>query len=170
MGKDRIKATLDGRKEIGFSAMAITMVDVVVFAPIALIDTVIGDVLRQYSVTIVVSTLMSLFVCYTITPWLASRFGKVTHLTANNMFHRPLIAFESILNKLTESYTKQLRWTLHHKLITSVAVIAAFVATGVIMSMGILGQEMVASGDRGKLLLKLELTVDLEQIQPYDPV
>jgi len=156
MGKDRVAATLDGRKEIGFSAMAITMVDVVVFAPIALIDTVIGDVLRQYSVTIVVSTLMSLFVCYTITPWLASRFGKVTHLTAKNWFHRPLIAFESMLNTLTEGYTKQLRWTLHHKLITSIAVVAAFVATGLIMTMGILGQEMVASGDRGKLLLKLE--------------
>jgi len=132
------------------------MVDVVVFAPIALIDTVIGDVLRQYSVTIVVSTLMSLFVCYTITPWLASRFGKVTHLTSKNWFHRPLITFESMLKKVTEGYTKQLRWTLHHKLITSAAVIAAFVATGFIMSMGILGQEMVASGDRGKLLLKLE--------------
>jgi HAE1 family hydrophobic/amphiphilic exporter-1 len=76
MGKDKVQATLDGRKEIGFSAMAITMVDVVVFLPIALIDTIIGEILRQYSVTIVVSTLMSLFVCYTITPWLASRFGR----------------------------------------------------------------------------------------------
>lgn len=156
MGKSKIQATLDGRKEIGFSAMAITMVDVVVFLPIALIDTIIGDVLRQYSVTIVVSTLMSLFVCYTITPWLASRFGKVTHLNAKNWLHRPLIGFESWVNRLTAWYTNQLRWTLNHKLITSAAVVCAFVATGMIMKMGILGQEMVASGDRGKLLLKLE--------------
>jgi HAE1 family hydrophobic/amphiphilic exporter-1 len=99
---------------------------------------------------------MSLFVCYTITPWLASRFGKVTHLTAKNWFHRPLIAFESLLNKLTDWYTKQLHWTLRHKLITTAAVIGLFVATGFVMNMGILGQEMVASGDRGKLLLKLE--------------
>ena len=56
MGKDKIKATIDGRAEIGFSAMAITLVDVVVFAPIALINTTIGDILRQYSITIVVST------------------------------------------------------------------------------------------------------------------
>ncbi len=156
MGKDRVKATLDGRKEIGFSAMAITMVDVVVFLPIALIDTIIGDVLRQYSVTIVVSTLMSLFVCYTITPWLASRFGKVTHLTAANWFHRPLIIFESWLGKLTGWYANQLKWTLNHKLATSLAIIAAFIATGIVMRMGILGQEMVAAGDRGKMLLKLE--------------
>ncbi|MGC3946465.1 MAG: efflux RND transporter permease subunit [Chryseolinea sp.] len=156
MGKDRVQATLDGRKEIGFSAMAITMVDVVVFLPIALIDTIIGDILRQYSVTIVVSTLMSLFVCYTITPWLASRFGKVTHLDAKNWYHRPLIGFESLINKLTAWYTKQLTWTLNHKLITTAFILALFGATAVVMNMGILGQEMVAAGDRGKLLMKLE--------------
>lgn len=156
MGKDKIRATIDGRKEIGFSAMAITMVDVVVFLPIALINTIIGDVLRQYSVTIVVSTLMSLFVCYTITPWLASRFGQVTHLNAKNWLHKPLIVFEGWLEKLTDWYTNQLRWTLKHKVITTIAVIAAFVATGMVMKMGILGQEMVASGDRGKFLMKLE--------------
>ena len=156
MGKDKVQATIDGRKEIGFSAMAITLVDVVVFAPIALIDTIIGDVLRQYSVTIVISTLMSLFVCYTLTPWLASRFGQVTHLKHSNMFHRFLMAFESVIEKLTNWYTNQLKWTLSHKLVTTVAVIGAFVVTGIVMSMGILGQEMVASGDRGKMQLKLE--------------
>lgn len=156
MGKDKVRATIDGRKEIGFSAMAITMVDVVVFLPIAFINTVIGDVLRQYSVTIVVSTLMSLFVCYTITPWLASRFGQVTHLNENNVFHRFLMAFEAQISKLTDWYIKQLKWTLSHKLITALAVIGAFVVTKLIMDMGILGQEMVASGDRGKVLLKME--------------
>jgi HAE1 family hydrophobic/amphiphilic exporter-1 len=156
MGKDRVQATLDGRKEIGFSAMAITMVDVVVFLPIALINTVIGDVLRQYSVTIVVSTLMSLFVCYTLTPWLASRFGKVTHLNPNNVFHKVLLGFESIVTRVINGYTHQLKWTLRHKLITGLAILAAFGATAYIMSLGILGQEMVASGDRGKLLLKFE--------------
>jgi len=156
MGKEKVRATIDARKEIGFSAMAITMVDVVVFAPIAFIDTIIGDVLRQYSVTIVVSTLMSLFVCYTLTPWLASRFGQVTHLDKKNVFHRFLLAFESIVDKLSDGYIKQLRWTLNHKLITTIAVVGAFAVTRLIMGLGILGQEMVASGDRGKIQFKLE--------------
>lgn len=156
MGKDKIRATIDGRNEIGFSAMAITMVDVVVFAPIALINTIIGDVLRQYSVTIVISTLMSLFVCYTLTPWLASRFGRVTHLHAGNWLHKPLIWFEKGLEWLTEKYINQLRWTLRHKVITGLAVVGAFAVTIMVMKMGILGQEMVASGDRGKFLMNLE--------------
>ncbi|MBA4058537.1 MAG: acriflavin resistance protein, partial [Marivirga sp.] len=97
-----------------------------------------------------------LFVCYTITPWLASRFGKVTHLSEKNWLHRPLIGFESFLTRLTGWYTNQLKWTLNHKLITGLAIVAAFVATAAVMNMGILGQEMVASGDRGKILFKLE--------------
>ncbi|WP_333818966.1 efflux RND transporter permease subunit [Ohtaekwangia sp.] len=156
MGKDKVRAALEGRSEIGFSAIAITMVDVVVFAPIALINTTIGEILRQYSITIVVSTLMSLFVCFTLTPWLASRFGRVTHLNPSNWFHKPLIWFESLITSLTNAYTRQLQWTLRHKLITTLAVVAAFVATGFVMSMGILGQEMVAAGDRGKFSIDLE--------------
>lgn len=156
MGKSKVQAAIEGRKEIGFSAVAITMVDVVVFAPIAMIDSVIGDILRQYSITIVISTLMSLVVCFTLTPWLASRFGKVTHLNPAKWFHRPLLWFESGLDKLTKWYSRQLAWTLRHKLVTGLAVLGAFVATGMVMSMGILGQEFVAQGDRGKIQFKLE--------------
>ncbi len=156
MGKDKIKATIDGRAEIGFSAMAITLVDVVVFAPIALINTTIGDILRQYSITIVVSTLMSLFVCFTLTPWLASRFAKITHLNPKNWLHKPLIWFEAFITWLTEGYIKQLRWTLNHKFLTLVAIVGAFVVTGLIMGMGILGQELVATGDKGSFSMKLE--------------
>jgi HAE1 family hydrophobic/amphiphilic exporter-1 len=80
----------------------------------------------------------------------------VTHLNAKNWFHKPLIWFEGIISKLTAWYTNQLKWTLGHKVIATAVVIAAFVATGVVMKMGILGQEMVASGDRGQILMKLE--------------
>lgn len=156
MGKNKVQASLEGRAEIGFSAIAITMVDVVVFAPIALINTTIGDILRQYSVTIVVSTLMSLFVCFTLTPWLASRFGRVTHLNASNWLHKPLIWFESLITSLTNAYARQLQWTLRHKLTTTLAVVGAFAATGYVMSLGILGQEFVSAGDRGKFTVNLE--------------
>ncbi len=156
MGKNRIQAALDGVSEIGFSAIAITLVIVVVFIPIALINTTIGDILRQYSITIVISTLVSLFVCFTLTPWLASRFGKITHLSNDNILHKPLIWFEACIDNIVKRYVNQLKWTLSHKVITTLSVIAAFVATVWVMSLGILGQELVASGDRGKFSLKLE--------------
>ncbi len=156
MGKDKRTAALDGRSEIGFSAIAITMVDVVVFLPIALISTTVGALLRQYAVTIVVATLMSLLVCFTLTPWLASRFGKVVVLKKENIFHRMLIAFEDALHKLTTWYGLRLKWVLSHKILTTVMALIIFIAAMSTLRMGILGQELVASGDQGKFQYNLE--------------
>ncbi|MDP5139672.1 MAG: efflux RND transporter permease subunit, partial [Spirosomaceae bacterium] len=76
MGKDRAKAALDGRNEIGFTAMAITFVDVVIFLPLALTDAgIVSAIFSQFSWVIVVSTLLSLLVSFTVTPLLASRFA-----------------------------------------------------------------------------------------------
>ncbi|HEX2983923.1 MAG TPA: efflux RND transporter permease subunit, partial [Ignavibacteriales bacterium] len=65
MGKDKVKASLDGRNEIGFTAVAITMVDVVVFLPLSMVSGMIGNMLREFSLVVVFSTLMSLFVSFT---------------------------------------------------------------------------------------------------------
>jgi len=156
MGKDKLQAALDGRSEIGFSAIAITMVDVVVFLPIALINTTIGELLRQYAVTIVVSTLMSLFVCFTLTPLLASRFGKITVLNKDNLFQRFLLWFEKLLESLTAWYGRALQWVLHHKALFGAIVIVIFIVSMLTFKLGILGQELVAQGDEGKFTVSLE--------------
>jgi HAE1 family hydrophobic/amphiphilic exporter-1 len=161
MGKDKRTAALDGRNEIGFSALAITMVDVVVFGPLCLIQNTIGDVLRQYSVTIVVATLMSLFVCYTLTPWLASRFGKITVLSESNLFHKPLVWFEQMLDALTEWYTGALQWTLKHKLVMSGFIVALFGVIVVVMNLGVIGNEFVTESDKGQFRLALEFDKSL---------
>ena len=97
MGKGRRKAALDGRNEIGFTALAITLVDVVVFSPVVFIEGTISDILRQFSVVVVVSTLMSLLVCFTLTPWLASRLAKEVKLNPKNPFQRFLMWFEAMI-------------------------------------------------------------------------
>jgi len=156
MGKEKRQAAIDGRNEIGFSAIAITMVDVVVFVPIALINTTVGELLRQYAVTIVVSTLMSLLVCFTLTPWLASRFGKITILKKENIFQRFLLWFERQLETLTNWYGRKLSWALKHKALTGTIVAVLFIAAMASLKLGILGQELVAQGDQGKFQVSLE--------------
>lgn len=156
MGKDRRQASLDGRNEIGFSAVSITMVDVVVFLPITFINTTIADILRQFSVIVVISTLMSLFVCFTLTPWLASRFSKVTHLNPKNPLQWLLIQFEKGLDSFTDGYVSIVRWALTHKLMTIGMILLLFVGIGQVMKLGILGQELVAQGDQGKFILRME--------------
>jgi HAE1 family hydrophobic/amphiphilic exporter-1 len=170
MGKSKRQAALDGRNEIGFSAAAITFVDVVVFLPIILfVNTTVGEILRQFSVVVVVSTLMSLFVCFTLTPWLASRFGRIEHLNPKNPFQRILIWFENGLDLLVEWYGRRLQWALQNRLASFLIVLACFGAMGWMMSLGIMGEELVAGGDQGKITLSLEfdkrLTIENTNLQ-----
>jgi HAE1 family hydrophobic/amphiphilic exporter-1 len=155
-GKDKKTAAMDGRMEIGFAALSITLVDVVVFLPILFLQVFVADMLKQFSVVVVTSTLTSLLVGFTLTPWLASRIGKKEDLQPTNFFNRFLIWFEHQLEKFTQWYGRQLEWVLSHKLIFTGIVLLLFVMTLGIMKQGIIGKELISTGDQGKFRMALE--------------
>ena len=75
LGEDPTDAAINGRSEIGSAAVAITMVDVVVFLPIAFLPGIVGAYLREFGAVIVIATLFSLLVSFTLTPLLAARWS-----------------------------------------------------------------------------------------------
>ncbi|WP_299704147.1 efflux RND transporter permease subunit [uncultured Pontibacter sp.] len=156
MGKDKRTAAMDGRMEIGFSALSITLVDVVVFLPILFLQVFVADMLKQFSVVVITSTLTSLLVGFTLTPWMASRIGKSEDLRPTNIFNRFLLWFEHQLERFSNWYGRQLEWVLQHKLIFSGFVLVLFVLTAVIMKQGIIGKELISTGDQGKFRMSLE--------------
>lgn len=156
MGKEPRTAALDGRNEIGFTAVAITMVDVVVFVPLSLVGGLIGGLLREFSLVIVFSTLMSLLVSFTITPLLASRFGKIEHLTKQTLMGRLALGFESLFNRAIHIYEGILKWGLNHrKTVYSIVTVMLF-ASFTLLAKGFIGAEFAANGDRGEFTIKLE--------------
>ncbi|MBS1491010.1 MAG: efflux RND transporter permease subunit [Bacteroidetes bacterium] len=156
MGKEKRAASMDGRMEIGFSALSITLVDVVVFLPILFLQVFVADMLKQFSVVVITSTLTSLLVGFTLTPWLASRIGKKEDLQPTNFFNHFLLWFEHQLDKFIGWYGKTLNWVLNHKLIFTAFVLLLFIGTAVMMKQGIIGKELIATGDQGKFRLGLE--------------
>ena len=81
-GRGAAEAALKGRSEIGLAAIAITLVDVVVFTPVAFMSGTVGGFFRQFGLVIASATLLSLFVSFTLTPMLASRWLKSGHQEA----------------------------------------------------------------------------------------
>lgn len=156
MGKDRKKAALDGRSEIGFTAVAITMVDVVVFLPMALVTGMIGNILREFALVVVFSTLMSLFVSFTVTPLLASRFGKIEKLTRGTLMGRIALGFEDLYNRLVAYYERVLRWGLSHRLTVYGLVCVLFVSSFGLVIFKFIGSEFMPETDRGEFVVKLE--------------
>ena len=75
LGESADEATINGRNEIGGAAVAITMVDVVVFLPIAFLPGIVGRYLMEFGAVVVIATIFSLFVSFTLTPLLAAKWS-----------------------------------------------------------------------------------------------
>ncbi len=79
LGEPPFQAAINGRSEIGLAAFTITMVDVAVYLPIALMPGISGEFIRPFALVIAVATLTSLAVSFTLTPLLASRYLTAAH-------------------------------------------------------------------------------------------
>ncbi len=163
MGKNKVQAAFEGAKEIGFTVTAITLVIVVVFLPISLSTGLVSNILRQFTVTVMVSTLLSLLVSFTIVPWLYSRFGKLEHINPKGSIGKLVNSFEGWINKLSNGIGNMLKWALankKNKLMTLGGAIVLFFASFMLVSKGYIGTDFFPSNDKGEFLVQFELNKD----------
>ncbi|CAN1493684.1 Acriflavin resistance protein [Fimbriimonadaceae bacterium] len=114
MGEDPREAAINGRAEIGVAAIAITLADVVVFLPLAFVGGIVGQFFRPLALGYVMAVLFSLFVSFTLTPMLASRWYKA----GEDMEHprgRFAQSFDRWFASFERGYRKALSWSLHHR-------------------------------------------------------
>src|SRR5207237_2164604 len=71
-------SALVATKELALAVMATTLSLVVIFLPIAFMSGRVGRFFFSFGVTTAVSILMSMFVSFTLTPMLCSRFLKLS--------------------------------------------------------------------------------------------
>ncbi|HYM19513.1 MAG TPA: efflux RND transporter permease subunit [Candidatus Kapabacteria bacterium] len=149
-GEKPVDAAIKGRNEIGFAALAITLVDVVVFLPISLVSGITGKIFREFGLTVVVSTLMSLFVSFTLTPMLASRFGKAHEEIKFKPFKWLSDKFERFQDWLEIKYKSILEWALHHRWVIVTSSFALFLGSCSLVFTGKIGSEFITQPDRGE--------------------
>ncbi len=164
MGKNKVRAAYDGASEIGFTVTAITLVIVVVFLPIAMASGLVADILAQFCVTVMIATLLSLLVSFTVVPWLSSRFGKIEHLSNNSFFGRIIIKFERQLDRFTHWVSNILTWSLRsrkNKILTLLITFILFIASTVgLFGGGFIGTDFFPGNDKGEFYLQFELNKD----------
>lgn len=156
MGKNPVQAAIDGRSEIGFTAVAITMVDVVVFVPLAIVTGMIGNMLREFSLVIVFSTVMSLFVSFTVTPLLASRFSKIEKISKETLMGKLALGFENLFQKISGYYESTLIWAMGHRKTLYAIIFTLLIGSFSLVSFGFIGTEFISNSDRGEFMIKLE--------------
>ncbi|NBW99786.1 efflux RND transporter permease subunit, partial [bacterium] len=68
--------------------------------------------MKQFALVVVISTLVSLLVSFTLTPMLASRFSRLEHFNKKTLGGFILISFENAINAITAAYVKLLKWAI----------------------------------------------------------
>ncbi len=114
MGEEPVEAAINGRAEIGLAAIAITMADVVVFLPIGFMGGIVGQFFRPLGIGYAVAVMVSLFVSFTVTPMLASRWYRKGEDWEHpkGWFAR---GFENMFNRFSNAYRKAVAFSLRHR-------------------------------------------------------
>ena len=106
--------------EIGGAIIAITLVMVSVFLPIAFLSGPVGVFYRQFSITMVSSIILSAVVALTLTPVLCAMFLKNTHgkPRRRSIMNRFIDWFNGRFEKLTGRYVKLLNVIVARRFLT----------------------------------------------------
>jgi len=153
MGNSRKEAAQLGTAEIAIAVLASTLTNVVVFLPIATMSSMVGQVFKEFGLTVTFATIISLVVSFTITPMLASRI--IPQQAISTRFGR---GFDRLFDKFSNMYEKMLRWILENKKRAAFIIITTIVVF--ILSFGVvpfLGSEMMPQMDQGYINILAEL-------------
>jgi HAE1 family hydrophobic/amphiphilic exporter-1 len=145
-GEAPADAALNGRSEIGQAAIVITMVDVVVFLPIAFAGGQVGQNLHEFAIVITIATLTSLFVSFTITPMLAGLWSM-----KSTWKPWPVIQwFDRRFNGLRDRYAqKWLPGAMARPWPIVIGAIVLCVLAYLLVPTGLVGEEYIPAEDQG---------------------
>jgi hydrophobe/amphiphile efflux-1 (HAE1) family protein len=148
MGKAKVKAALEGAREITFAAVAASVAILAIFVPVIFMKGIIGKFFYQFGITISIAVMISLLEALTLAPMRSSQFLQVHH---SSRFGKMMDRF---MHGLSRGYATSLtlclrfRWTV------------IFMAIGVFMSSfwiaKSLQKEFVPSQDQGRFMVRAQ--------------
>lgn len=160
-GKKPVRATVDAMREIGYTVVTITLVLVVVFLPIALTNSLVSDILRQFCGVIIFSILFSLLAALTLVPLLTSRFSRLEVLNAGSLRGRLMSGFEKAIRDFGDWVARILQWSLGHKKWVGGIVLAVTVLVCALFPLGFIGFEFMPDVDQSEFSVLLEMPGDI---------
>jgi hydrophobic/amphiphilic exporter-1 (mainly G- bacteria), HAE1 family len=147
LGENPHQAAITGRGEIGLAAIAITMADVVVYTPIAFISGILGQLFRQYGLTVVTATLFSLLISFTLTPMLASRWLRHDEKASNNPLARFGRWWDEHFDQLGRAIGRTVPWAVRTRWLVLLVCIGLVVGTFAMVPLGLIPAEYAPQED-----------------------
>ncbi|GHT57470.1 multidrug ABC transporter [Spirochaetia bacterium] len=153
-GLSRTESAAMGTKEVLMAVIASTMTNVVVFVPLATMQGAMGQILSHFAYTVVISTLFSILVSFTVTPLLASRLLP-EKAKRDGVISRKLEAFFRWLEKC---YGTSISFLTKRKRRSAAFVLAVFIVfIGSMAAFSGIKMELVPKSDGGRIQVDVEL-------------
>lgn len=168
MGKNPVTAAIEGRSEIGMAAIAITLCDIVVFAPVAFMSGMTGQIFKEFGLTVSFAALFSLFVSFTVTPMLASKLSKKEVKKENSP--KKATKFSKFFDGATGLYKRFLIWSLDNRWKIIAVLTAGVVASIALLPLGYIKTEFIPQTDNNKLQVNLSLNPGSSLQQTEDKI
>lgn len=119
-GMAPFQAALKGVREVSFAVVSMTLTLAAVFAPLAFTPGRTGRLFAEFALTLAGAVIVSGFVALTLTPMMCSKLLR--HVDQPTRFDSGV---ERVLTALTRGYARVLRWTLAHRWLMVMAMLAA---------------------------------------------
>ena len=149
MGKDRVRASSEGTKEITFAALAATLAVIAIFLPVVFMKGVIGKFFFQFGVTLSVAVMLSYFEAITLAP---ARCAQM--LDASREGRSAVGRFvDRGFGALERGYARVLRGALAHPVKVLIASVAILASTGFLVTR--IKTEFIPSQDQSRLNVRI---------------
>jgi len=124
MGDSPLEAALKGSKQIGFTIVSLTISLIAVHFPLLFMSDVIGRLFHEFSVTSVVTIVLSAIISLTLVPMMCAKMLR---------HHKPTGGFERLseqsVRAMIRQYGRMLSWVLRHQALTLVVALGTLVLT-----------------------------------------
>jgi len=132
-GMTPMRAAVEATREIGLAVLATTLSLLAVFVPVAFMTGIVGRFLKSFGLTMAFAIAVSLFVSYTLTPMLSSRWLRALRPNgaAGGERQRPLLerAVDRLYKPIEALYMRLLGWVMRHRWVVVLGSVAALGAT-----------------------------------------
>lgn len=153
--------------EIGLAVMATTLAIVAIFLPVAFMKGIIGRFFIQFALTVVFAVMISLFISFTLTPMMASRYLKPVGSQSNppnppllkgGLFTKISDGFEKWYKKTEGLYRELLQVALNHRALVIILATGIFISSLFITRF--LGKEFIPPEDQSRFMVRVEAPID----------
>lgn len=158
-GEDRRTAAAEGTGEVITAVSASALTNVVVFVPVALMTSMIGMLLAPFAGVMVIATLVSLFVSFTLTPILASMMLSEKARKPGRFLSALFKYWDIGYDRIASGFNRSMRFTAKYPGVISFLIVAACLAAAVYVLPRV-GISFMPDNDRSEFTVKLEFPAD----------